>query len=81
MNLSYGKQYIDKSDEKFILKSIYDTKITDGKQVKLFENKLKKKLKSKYCISCNSATSGLLLSFWFLLRDREHEAQKLAGKC
>ena len=62
MNLSYGKQYIDKSDEKFILKSIYDTKITDGKRVKLFENKIKKKLKSKYCISCNSATSGLLLS-------------------
>ncbi len=62
MILSYGKQYIDKSDEKFILKSIYDTKITDGKYVRLFENKIKEKLKSKYCISCNSATSGLLLS-------------------
>jgi dTDP-4-amino-4,6-dideoxygalactose transaminase len=62
MKITYGKQYIDKSDEKIILKTLYENKITEGNKVSLFENTIKKKLKSKFCVVCNSATSGLFLS-------------------
>ena len=53
MKITYGKQYIDKSDEKIILKTLYENKITEGNKVSLFENTIKKKLKSKFCVVCN----------------------------
>lgn len=60
--IPYGKQYIDKKDISAVVKSLKQDKITTGKNVDLFENKLKNFLRSKYVISCNSGTSALLLS-------------------
>ena len=39
--ITYGKQFIDKKDVIAVSKSLSDDKITTGKQVNLFENKLK----------------------------------------
>ena len=54
--IPYGKQYIDKKDISAVVKSLKQDKITTGKNVDLFENKLKNFLRSKYVISCNSGT-------------------------
>ncbi len=61
--IGYGKQFIDSDDERYLKRIIYDDLITNGKQVQIFEKKLKQKLKSKFCLVCNSATSGLFLAF------------------
>ena len=60
--IPYGKQYIDKTDIKAVLKSLKKDKITNGNNVSLFEHRLKKYLKSKYTAVCNSGTSALFLS-------------------
>ena len=60
--ITYGKQFIDKKDVIAVSKSLSDDKITTGKQVNLFENKLKKYFKSKYAAVCNSGTSALFLA-------------------
>ena len=59
----YGKQYIDNDDIRNVSKSLKNEKITTGKVVEKFENNLKKFLKSKYALTCNSGTSALFLIF------------------
>tara|TARA_A100001015_G_C15036332_1_gene736455 strand:- start:1204 stop:2373 length:1170 start_codon:yes stop_codon:yes gene_type:complete len=61
--ISYGSQFIDKKEIKEIKRSLNNDLITTGPYVDMFENSLRKKLKSKFVISCNSGTSALHLSF------------------
>jgi len=60
--IPYGKHYIGKDDFKSVEDSLKSNKISDGKFVKIFENKLKTFLKSKYVLTTSSATSGLHLA-------------------
>ena len=60
--IKYGGQYIDSKDQKTVLKSLQNDLITTGKNVKLFEDKIKKFVGSKYAVSCNSGTSAIHLA-------------------
>ena len=42
-NIPYGKQHIDNEDLKSVLKTLKSDKITQGLQIKRFENSLKNK--------------------------------------
>ena len=61
--ISYGGQFIDKNDINIISNAIKEKIISSGNFVNKFENKIKKFLKPKYVVSCNSGTSALYLSF------------------
>tara|TARA_B100001057_G_C22843489_1_gene948061 strand:- start:50 stop:1201 length:1152 start_codon:yes stop_codon:yes gene_type:complete len=58
----YNKQFIDNSDVISVKNSLKNELITNGPKVKVFENILKKKLKSKFALVCNSGTSALHLA-------------------
>lgn len=62
-SITYGKQFINSTDAKFVNNSLKEELITTGNFVKKFENLLKKKLKSKYVSTCINATAGLHLAF------------------
>ena len=59
--ISYGKQHIDNEDLKSVLKTLRSDKITQGLQIKRFENSLKKKLKCKNALTVSSGTAALHL--------------------
>ncbi len=59
----YGRQHIDRSDAKLVIKSLSENLITTGNYVSLFEKKISDKFKCKYAYSCNSGTSGLHLAY------------------
>ena len=59
--ISYGRHYIDKDDISAVTKVLRSNFLTQGPLVKKFEQNLKKKFKSKYCITTNNATSALYL--------------------
>ncbi len=62
MNLiPYSKQFIDKSDKKFVLNALEGKLITQGPILEKLEKNFCKKLKVKYCIAVSSATAGLHL--------------------
>ena len=60
--IPYGRQYIDKSDIRYVSKSLKGQLITTGEYVKRFEKKLLNYLNCKYAITCNSGTSALFLA-------------------
>lgn len=60
--ITYGRQFIDKKDVIAVSRSLSDDKITTGKKIDIFENRLKKYFKSKYAAVCNSGTSALFLA-------------------
>jgi len=60
--IPYGRQFIDKADEKLVIDSLSNDLITTGPFVKRFENKLKKYLDCKYAHVCNSGTSAIHLA-------------------
>ena len=60
--INYGGQSIDFEDKKNILNVLKDDLITTGPKVKLFEEKVKKFVGSKFAISCNSGTSAIHLA-------------------
>jgi dTDP-4-amino-4,6-dideoxygalactose transaminase len=60
--IPYGRQFIDKQDNKIVLSSLKEDLITTGKYVEKFERNISDLLKSKYAISCSSGTSALHLS-------------------
>lgn len=62
-SIYYGKQFIDFSDIQIVKKSLKQELITTGKFVEKFEDKIKKKINSKYVITCANATAGLHLAF------------------
>ena len=61
--IPYGKQFIDKSDKKEVLKVLSESFLTTGPRTKELENLIKKKTNSKFAITCNSGTSSLHLAF------------------
>ena len=58
----YGKQFVDNKDVALVTKALKEEKISSGKLVEKFENKLKSIFKSKYTLSCSSGTAGLHLA-------------------
>lgn len=63
MNLiPYGRQHIDQTDIRSVIKALKAEKITTGNSVLNFEKQIQKYLKCKYSISCNSGTSALYLA-------------------
>ena len=46
--INYGKHFIDRSDIKHVLDTLNSDWLTQGPKVKIFEDKLKKFLNSKY---------------------------------
>lgn len=61
-NIYYGKQYISQLDNREVITSLKQDLITTGKYVKKYENKIKKKFKSNYVLSCSSGTAGINLA-------------------
>ena len=60
--IPYSRQFISKKDKSYVLKALSSDFLTTGPLVKKFEEKLKKKFKSKYAVVVNSATTGLHIS-------------------
>ena len=60
--INYGKHFIDSSDIKYVTKTLNSNWLTQGPKVKIFENKLKKFLGSKYSLVVNSGTAALHLA-------------------
>ena len=60
--IPYGKQYIDESDKKLVLKSLSNDLITTGPFVHKFEKELKRYLKCKYSFVCSSGTAAIHLA-------------------
>jgi len=60
--ISYGGQYIDKSDIDVVKNSLRKKIITSGFSVNRFEQKINKYLNSKYSTVCNSGTAALFLA-------------------
>jgi len=60
--IPYGKQFIDKYDQKSVLSSLNNDLITTGPLVKQFENQLSKYLKSKFTYVCSSGTAAIHLA-------------------
>ena len=61
-NIFYGKQYISQSDTLEVINSLKQDLITTGNYVEKYENKIKKKFKSNYVLSCSSGTAGIDLA-------------------
>ena len=60
--INYGKHFIDRSDVKHVKNTLYSGWLTQGPKVKIFEDKLKKFLRSKYSLVVNSGTAALHLA-------------------
>ena len=60
--IPYGKQFIDKSDKKLVIKSLSNNLITTGPFVEKFENQLKRYFKSKHSYVCSSGTAAIHLA-------------------
>ena len=63
MKISYGKQFLDNEDYKFVLNSLKSPFLSGGRNIIDFEDKIKKYLKTKYVLSCSSGTAGLHMAF------------------
>lgn len=58
----YCKQYITKDNKLAVLKSLNQDRITQGKFNVEFENNLRLKFNSKFCLSTSNGSTGLLIS-------------------
>ena len=61
-SIPYGKQFLDKEDEKSVKSSLSKNFITTGPSVIKFEKDLRRYLKSKFAYVCNSGTSAIHLA-------------------
>ena len=61
--IPYGKQFVDEKDIKSAITTLRSSLITAGPKVLEFENLFKKKVKSKFAVSCSNGTSALHLAF------------------
>ena len=59
MKINYSKQNITKKDINSVIKVLKSNFLTQGPNIQLFENKIKKIVGVKYAYATNSATSGL----------------------
>jgi dTDP-4-amino-4,6-dideoxygalactose transaminase len=59
----YGKHFLDKKDHDAVNNVLKSNYLTNGPKVTEFESALKKYFNNKYCISCSSGTSAILLAF------------------
>ena len=75
-SISYGRQYIDNKDISSVTQSLKKEKLTTGDQVDKFEKKLKKYLKCKYALSCNSGTSALFIAYQALRTNKKSNIKK-----
>lgn len=66
MKISYGKQFLDNKDYKFVLSSLKKPLLSGGQQITKFEEKIKKFLKTKQVLACSSGTAGLHMAFYSL---------------
>tara|TARA_X000000368_G_C22984802_1_gene691625 strand:- start:43 stop:1203 length:1161 start_codon:yes stop_codon:yes gene_type:complete len=62
MVINYSKQLISESDINSVSRTLRSDFLTTGPKIKVFEDLIKKKVKSKYSIVVNSATSALHIS-------------------
>jgi dTDP-4-amino-4,6-dideoxygalactose transaminase len=60
--LPYSRQYIDKADIEKVTQVLKSDFITQGPINKKFENEISKFVKSKFCITVNTATSALTIA-------------------
>ena len=60
--LYYTKHFVDSNDIKYVKKILKEKKLTQGKYVNLFENKLKTRFGSKYCTVLSNGTAALFLA-------------------
>ena len=60
--INYGRQYINHSDIEAVIKVLKGNWITQGPQIKKFENALKFKFGAKYCTAVSNGTAALHLS-------------------
>lgn len=60
--IDWWKTNFQSREKKFLLKAFDDKNFTSGKNNFILENKLKNIFGSKYCITCNSGTSALIMS-------------------
>ena len=58
----YGRHYIDNEDVKAVTIALKSSKLTQGKYLKKFQNKLKKKFGAKYCSVVSNGTAALYLA-------------------
>ena len=58
----YCKQYITKDNRLAVLKSLNQDRITQGDINVKFENNLRYKFNSKFCLSTSNGSTGLLIS-------------------
>ena len=56
----YSRQHIDKNDIDSVVKCLKSNFLTTGPLNKIFEKKINKFCKSKYCVPVNSGTSALI---------------------
>ena len=61
-SLPYGLHYIDSIDRSEVLKVLKSGLITQGPEVKRFEDKFAKYVGSKYAVACASGTAALHMS-------------------
>ena len=59
--INYGKQTIDSSDIKSVIKTLKSGYLTQGPKVKEFENALNKKFGSKYSVVVSNGTAALFI--------------------
>lgn len=60
--IPYNRQFIDQKDINAVKKILQSSNLTQGKTVNKFQDKIKSKFKSKYCIALNSGTAALHLA-------------------
>jgi len=60
--IPYGRQFIDNTDKKSVLKALSNDLITTGPLVERFEKQIKKYLKCKYSYVCSSGTAAIHLA-------------------
>lgn len=63
MKIPYGKQSIDQTDIDAVVEALQSARITQGPLVDSFEQNISDYVGSNYAIACNSATSGLLITY------------------
>ena len=62
MIIPYGRQFVDKSDVKEVVKVLKSDFLTQGPNVNIFEKNVSKFVGSKYAVAVSSASAGLHLS-------------------